>query len=284
MINVERLTRRFGHRVALNAVDLHVEQGNIVGLLGPNGAGKTTLMRILTGQLRPSEGHATVAGHDVTRDRGRLRHEVGVLFEVQNLYSRLTVDENLRLFAAIFHVPTARIPELLEQFGLSDRRHARVSGLSHGMRQKVLLARAFLHRPRVLFLDEPTTGLDPNWTKVVHDLVLSIRTLGTTVLLATHQMRTADVLCDKVAIIDQGKIVAHDAPRTLKRRYSTRRIELESLRDGRTDRRSLSIDDAAADAVAGAIRDGTLVSVHTEEATLDDVFRDLTGRSLAHVE
>lgn len=284
LITVERLTRRFGHRVALNAVDLQVSQGSIVGLLGPNGAGKSTLMRILTGQIRPSQGHASVAGFDVVRDRKRLRREIGVLFEVQNLYSRLTVDENLRLFAAIFQVPSARIAELLEQFDLTDRRHARVSGLSHGMRQKVLLARAFLHRPQVLFLDEPTTGLDPNWTKVVLDLVFAIRALGTTVLLATHQMQTADVLCDRVAIIDEGTIVEYDAPNSLKRRYGARRIELESARDGRMERRSLSIDAAAADEVANAIREGTLVSLRTEDATLDDVFRQLTGRSLVHVE
>lgn len=285
MIVAEQLSRRFGGLSALSGVDLHVSQGAIVGLLGPNGAGKTTLMRILTGQLRPSAGHATVAGHDVLRERDRLRHEIGVLFETQNLYARLTVDENLKLFAAIFRVPTGRISELLEQFDLTDRRHARVSALSHGMRQKVLLARAFLHRPRVLFLDEPTTGLDPNWTKVVHDLIFAIRRLNTTVLLATHQMQTADVLCDMVAVIDRGRIVEYDAPQSLKRRYGSRRLNVEAMSDGRASHRSLSMDDPnAADEVAAVIREGRLVSLRTEEATLDDVFRHLTGKSLAHAE
>lgn len=285
MIVAEQLTRRFGGLSALSDVDLRVSHGAIVGLLGPNGAGKTTLMRILTGQLRPSAGHATVAGHDVLRERDRLRHEVGVLFETQNLYARLTVDENLKLFAAIFRVPPGRVSELLEQFDLTDRRHTRVSALSHGMRQKVLLARAFLHRPRVLFLDEPTTGLDPNWTKVVHDLVFAIRKLDTTVLLATHQMQTADVLCDMVAVIDRGKLVEYDAPQSLKRRYGSRRLNVEAVSDGRAYRRSLSMDDPdAADEVAAVIREGRLVSLRTEEATLDDVFRHLTGKSLAHAE
>jgi ABC-2 type transport system ATP-binding protein len=285
MIAAAQLTRRFGRLDALRGVDLSVGQGAIVGLLGPNGAGKTTLMRILSGQLRPSSGRATVAGHDVVRDRDALRREIGFLFETQNLYSRLTVFENLRLFAAIFDVPMAAISALLQQFGLYDRRSARVSTLSHGMRQKVLLARAFLHRPRVLFLDEPTTGLDPNWTKIVHELVLDIRQSGTTVLLATHQMQTADALCDSVAVIDQGRIVEHDAPHLLKRRYGTRRLDVEVMADGHAYHRSFSLDDPdSAEQLSALMREGAVLSVRTEEATLDDVFRQLTGTSLAREE
>lgn len=281
----ERVSCRYGRVVALRDVTLEVPPAAIVGLLGPNGAGKSTLIRILTGQLRPTTGRAMVAGHDVVHERARLRHKIGVLFEVQNLYARLTVDENLQLFAAIFDVPASRIRELLDQFDLSDRRSARVQSLSHGMRQKVLLARAFLHQPLVLFLDEPTTGLDPHWTQVVHDLIRDLRRMGTTILLATHQMQTADALCDRVAIIARGSLVAYDAPSVLKHRYGKRRVTMEKARDGLVEHRSLSIgDQAAADEVAAAIRDGSMLTIHSEEATLDDVFRGLTGEGLTRAE
>lgn len=282
MIAADHLSRRYGSVIALRDVSLEVPRAAIIGLLGPNGAGKSTLIRILTGQLRPSSGRAVVAGFDVVRQRRQLRREIGVLFEVQNLYSRLTIDENLRLFAAIFDVPIARIPELLTRFDLSDRRHARVHSLSHGMRQKVLLARAFLHRPSVLLLDEPTTGLDPHWTQVVQELIRGLREVGTTILLATHQMQTADALCDRVAIIDKGALVAYDAPQVLKQRYGKRRLDLETAHDGVTHRRSLPMDDpASAEEIATALRDGSLLTLRSEEASLDDVFRRLTGESLS---
>ena len=275
------LRRSFGSIQALRGVSLDVPKGSIHGLLGPNGAGKTTLFRILTGQLKPDGGRGEVAGLDVVAERSELRRRIGVLFEMQNLYPRLSVRENLVLFAALYGVAVSVVDELLRKFDLFDRRNSKVDTLSNGMRQKVLIARALLHQPEVLFLDEPTTGLDPNWSLEVQELIRGVRDADATVVLATHQMETADALCDTVSIIDRGSLVANDTPRALKRRLGKRSLLVETGANGaiRGDRIPFD-DESSAVRIAAALRDRTLVSIHSEEATLDDVFRQLTGKSL----
>ena len=278
---VEGISRAFGKIQALRGVSLRIPEGSIHGLLGPNGAGKTTLFRILTGQIAPDRGSARVVGIDPTTDASRLRARIGLLFDTRNLYPRLSVRENLVLFRAIYGVDRSRVDSLLDRFDLADRAGSRVETLSHGMRQKLILARALLHEPEILFLDEPTTGLDPNWAIAVQQLILEARAGGATVVLATHQMETAEALCDTVSIIDRGEIAASGSPHDLKLRFGRRALKVEQIIAGVRSTFEVPLDaPGSAGRVAEVFAQGGVVSAHTTEATLADVFRAVTGRPL----
>lgn len=219
MIRVNGLTKDYGARRAIDALTFEAEQGEILGFLGPNGAGKTTTMRILTGYMPPSEGSATVAGYDVLTDSLEVRRRVGYLPETVPLYTDMVVFDYLKFMADLRHLPNAedRVYETLEMVGLEDRANSLIGNLSKGMRQRVGLAQALLHRPEVLILDEPTIGLDPAQVVEVRNL---IREIGKerTVLLSTHILSEAQQLCDRVLIIDKGKIIAEDTPDNLQAR------------------------------------------------------------------
>jgi len=219
MIRVNGLTKDYGARRAIDGLTFEAEQGEILGFLGPNGAGKTTTMRILTGYMPPSEGSATVAGYDVVNDSLEVRRRVGYLPETVPLYTDMAVFDYLKFMADLRHLPNAedRVYETLEMVGLEDRANSLIANLSKGMRQRVGLAQALLHRPAVLILDEPTIGLDPAQVVEVRNL---IREIGKerTVLLSTHILSEAQQLCDRVLIIDKGKIIAEDTPDNLQAR------------------------------------------------------------------
>jgi len=215
-IEVENLTRDYnGHR-AVDGISFTVEQGEIFGFLGPNGAGKTTTIRILTGQLRPTSGTARVMGCDVVEERQALKPQIGVVFDSQNLYERMSARDNLRFYARLYRVKKERVEEVLEQVGLTDRAKDQLKKYSNGMKQRLLIARGLLHKPKVLFLDEPTRGLDPNVARDIRRIVKELAGGGMTVFLTTHYMEEADQLSDRVAIIDQGRIVTLDTPERLK--------------------------------------------------------------------
>jgi len=216
MIRVSGLTKDYGMRRAIDNLTFEAEQGEIVGFLGPNGAGKTTTMRILTGYMPPTEGEATVAGYDVVSESIEVRRRVGYLPETVPLYNDMTVFDYLKFMADLRHLPDAdeRVDETLEKVGLEDRAEGYIGNLSKGMRQRVGLAQALLHRPEVLILDEPTIGLDPGQVVDVRNV---IREIGKerTVLLSTHILSEAQQLCDRVLIINKGRIVAEDTPANL---------------------------------------------------------------------
>jgi ABC-2 type transport system ATP-binding protein len=215
-IQVESLLRDFNGLRALDGISFSVEIGEIFGFLGPNGAGKTTTIRILTGQLRPTSGRAWVMGCDVVTERAALKPQIGVVFEHQNLYQRLSARDNLNFTANLYGVPRTRVDEALEQVGLRERANDNLKKYSNGMKQRLMVARALLHRPQVLFLDEPTLGLDPNVAREIRAIITSLAKQGITVFLTTHYMEEADQLCDRVAILDHGKVVALDTPKILK--------------------------------------------------------------------
>ncbi len=218
-ITVKNLVRDYDHLRALDGVSFDVEPGEIFGFLGPNGAGKTTAIRILTGQLRPTSGQAWVMGCDVVDERQAMKPQIGVVFESQNLYERMSGRDNLRFTARLYRVKKARVEETLKQVGLTDRARDPVRKYSNGMKQRLLIARALLHKPKVLFLDEPTRGLDPNIAREIRALIASLAQQGMTIFLTTHYMEDADRLSNRVAIIDQGRIVAIDTPQALKRAH-----------------------------------------------------------------
>ena len=219
-IEVQDLTRDYNSERAVDGINFKVDQGEIFGYLGPNGAGKTTTIRILTGQLRPSAGSAKVMGCDVVADREALKPQIGVVFESQNLYERLSARDNLNFYARLYRVDRSRVEQVLEQIGLSRRAKDKISTYSNGMKQRLLIGRALLHEPQVLFLDEPTRGLDPNIARDIRQIVAELAQAGMTIFLTTHYMEEADQLSDRVAIINQGRIVALDEPEVLKAEYS----------------------------------------------------------------
>jgi ABC-2 type transport system ATP-binding protein len=216
MIRVSGLTKDYGMRRAIDSLTFEAEQGEILGFLGPNGAGKTTTMRILTGYMPPTEGEATVAGYDIVSDSIEVRRRVGYLPETVPLYNDMTVFDYLKFMADLRHLPNGddRVDETLEMVGMEDRAEGYIGKLSKGMRQRIGLAQALLHRPEVLILDEPTIGLDPGQVVDVRNV---IREIGKerTVLLSTHILSEAQQLCDRVLIINKGHIAAEDTPANL---------------------------------------------------------------------
>ncbi len=278
MIEVEHLARYYGDVHAVDDISFTVAEGEIFGLRGHNGAGKTTTIRMLTGRTRPTSGQARIVGHDVLTDFERIKPDINLVFEEQNLYERLSGRDNLRLFAELYDQPAVRADELLNLVELTDAAKRRVKAYSSGMKQRLLVARALINKPRVLFLDEPTKGLDPASARELRDLVLALSKQGTTVFLTTHYMEEADELCHRVAFLSHGKVVALDTPRELKLRQGNRTATvLLASREERTVRLD-SAEDAAR--LAEWMRQGDVLTMHSHEGTLADVFIALAGRPL----
>ena len=230
-IEAHGLGRDYRARTAVAAVDLHVNSGEFFGFLGPNGAGKTTTIHMLTTLLRPTRGRALVAGHDILARPLDVRREIGLVFQETTLDGELTAEENLRFAARLYGLSRSetahRVEDALSLFDLQSRRADRARTLSGGMRRALDLARGVLHRPRILFLDEPTIGLDPVNRRTVWDYLARIRDQGTTMFLTTHYLDEADA-CDRVAIVDHGAIIAQGTPEDLKRSLGAESIELEA--------------------------------------------------------
>ena len=281
-ISVDELTYSYGDLVAVNSISFDVAEGEILGFLGPNGAGKTTTVKMLTGQLRPKGGRATILGKDISKNVDKVQGDIGVCFEVTNLYEQMSAIENLKLFARIFDVVSFDAEKLLERVGLGGRGKERVEGYSKGMKQRLMVARSILHKPKVLFLDEPTSGLDPTSSEAIRDIILEEKERGATILLTTHDMHEADKLSDRVAFMNQGKIVALDTPHNLKQQYGKRALKAQvSAADGRLEEREVALDTPdTAGAVQQLFSTENVVTVHSEEASLEDIFINITGRGL----
>jgi ABC-2 type transport system ATP-binding protein len=227
-ITTARLVRRFGDITAVNGVSLEIERGEVFGLLGHNGAGKTTTVRLLNGVLRPTAGSLRVLDFDPVTEGPVLRRRTGILTESPSLDERLSARENLVIYARLYDVPETqvnqRVDDLMEQFELSERADDKAGGYSKGMKQRLALARALLHQPELVFLDEPTAGLDPVAARQVHDLIQSLRAEGRTALLCTHNLIEAQKLCDRVAVLEHGKVLAVGTTGDLARRFAHKRV------------------------------------------------------------
>ncbi len=299
-MRVEDLHRSFGKVRAVDGVSFEVARGEVFGLLGPNGAGKTTTIEMLEGLARPDSGRAEVLGLDVVRQAGALKERIGVQLQTAALYPNLTVREVMELFAS-FYRKTRPTDELIRTLDLEEKRDAQTRNLSGGQRQRLSVALALVNDPELLFLDEPTTGLDPAARRSLWDLVNGLRAEGRTILLTTHYMEEAETLCDRLAIMDHGRILELGTVEELvSRRFQERSVRFDAL-DGLDDGRL-----GALPAVTRVVHENGVVSLFTKDvpatiggllsateslhlepsnlmvrrATLEDVFLDLTGRAL----
>ncbi|WP_078578190.1 ABC transporter ATP-binding protein [Salipaludibacillus agaradhaerens] len=280
MISVEELNKHFSHEKALDGLTFDVKQGEIFGFLGPSGAGKTTTIKILTGQLLPTSGKATLFNVD-SKAVGTPKYlkRLGIMTDNSGLYQRLNVYENLKLYAELYEVPNPkeRIRDVLKVVNLSDSQKKQVSKLSKGMTQRVLLARAILHEPELLFLDEPTAALDPSNSQHIHNGLRELNKKGTTIFLTTHDMFEAETLCDRVAFLNKGRVQLLDEPRKLRRQFSDNTVTVE-LANG--EKRVLSMGTESAQSLYDLMKSGEVMAITSNEPTLGDIFVNITGREL----
>jgi ABC-2 type transport system ATP-binding protein len=309
MIEVEGLTKRFGDFTAVDHVSFRVGERTVFGFLGPNGAGKSTAIRMLCTLLRPTEGNARVAGFDIVREQGDVRRHIGLVAEKIILYDQLTAEENLTLFGRLNNLPEEQIRRAIDKW--LDRLHMeawrkhQVGTFSTGMKQRINVARALLHHPDVLFLDEPTLGLDPQTTHAIHEFILELEGEGVTVVLTTHDMVEAETLCQQIAIIDQSKVVVCDTTANLKKLLTTDNTTVIDVEIANLSEQMLS-ELKAAELIASVARPDTYrVRIHTRNAdnlapilnmlnsvganvrtintvlpTMEDVFLHVTGREM----
>lgn len=284
VIDVQQLTFKYPRteELAVRAMDFDVSQGEIFGFLGPSGAGKSTTQKLLIGLLRGHGGQALVWGRDPHAWGPDYYQRIGVSFELPNHYLKLTGAENLRFFASLYEGSTLDPAHLLDAVGLADAAATRVGKYSKGMQMRLTFARSLINDPELLFLDEPTSGLDPVNSRTVKDMILELKQRGRTIFLTTHDMATADELCDRVAFVVDGRIAALDKPAELKIARGQRLVQVQY----RGKQGNLQTADFPMDGLAqnrefhSVLRDCHLETIHSKEATLDDVFVDVTGRSL----
>ena len=280
MIRVENLAFTYpaAARPTLEALSFSIAKGEIYGLLGPSGAGKSTTQRIVLGLQRGFSGTVDLFGTSVANLGRTLYQRIGVCFELPAVYLRLTARENLQLFAALYGTPTRDPLEVLAEVDLAEAADQRVDQFSKGMKMRLNLARALLHDPEVLFLDEPTTGQDPGRARRTRALIAGLRARGKTVFLTTHNMAEADEICDRVGFLVEGRIPVTGTPAELKRAYGRRVLEVTAGTGGVPARHTFPMDALAGNATfLGLLSSGTVVSMHTLEASLDDVFIAATG-------
>ncbi|MFC1897486.1 ATP-binding cassette domain-containing protein [Chloroflexota bacterium] len=305
IIKVENLVKKFGNLVAVNNISFSVAPGEIFGFLGPNGAGKTTTINILCTLVKPTLGQATINGFDVVRQQNQVRQSIGLVFQDPSLDERLSGLQNMRFHALVYNVPASvrekRIEEMLMMVELWDKRHGEVRTYSGGMKRRLELARGLLHRPKVLFLDEPTLGLDPQTRNRIWEYILALRKHeGTTIFLTTHYMDEAEK-ADRIAVIDYGKLVVIDTPEKLKRLVgkdiisvrtgdddkAAEELKLRYQTEARRDSNGLTFEvDSGEEFLPAFIKEfGTkILRVSLHRPSLDDVFLKLTGREIRQEE
>jgi ABC-2 type transport system ATP-binding protein len=300
VLRVENLTKRYGNVEAVRGISFHVNEGEVFGLLGPNGAGKTTTIEILEGLRTQDGGNLSVCGYDPRTDADELKHEIGAALQATSLPDKIRVSEAIKLFAS-FYKRRRNVDDLLTRFGLEEKRNAFYSQLSGGQKQRLALAMALVNDPKVLFLDEPTAGLDPQVRREIYDIIEELKREKKTIVMTTHYIEEAERLCDRVAIVDHGKKIIEGSPRELKQGSADKtRIEVRLAREESQD--TLKTLEGVADcrtlngvyvlhcqrppqAIVALVKhletsNNELVGLEIATPSLEDVFIELTGRRL----
>lgn len=278
LIFMENVKMCFGENVALHNLSFTVRPGEIFGFLGPSGAGKTTTIKLLTRQLKANAGDILLFNEPISQLPQRMFDQVGVLTDTSGLYERLSVFDNLVVFADLKRLPHSIINESLAQVGLASDSKKPAKALSRGMKQRLMLARAVMHKPRLLFLDEPTAALDPGTAQQIHTLLRALNQNGTTIFLTTHNMEEADKLCDRVAFLNNGTIVTCDTPDALKLSHARNELVARTTR-GLVHTFEKSTEGLAA--LLDTLVDDSLLTLHSQEPNLEEIFLQLTGRELS---
>ncbi len=282
-INVENIEFTYpkSEKKAVNGVSFRIKKGEIFGFLGPNGAGKTTIQKIIIGLLKQNSGNVELLGRNLKNWKTEIYNRIGVGFELPNHYQKLTALENLELFASFYRQKTIDPMKLLEMVELEKDADQRVATFSKGMRSKLNFARSLLNDPEVLFLDEPTTGLDPVSSRLIKDIILQKRKEGKAIFLTTHNMNDADELCDRVGFIVDGKLSLIESPKELKIRHGRKIVKVEYLENDELMSQEFDLINLTDNEdFLRLLMDGNVQTIHTAEATLDDIFIKATGRKL----
>lgn len=280
MISTAGIVKSFGDKRVLDGINLDIHEGEIFGLLGPSGAGKTTLIRILIGSLNADEGAVTVLGKSVKSLTGEDKKKFGIMMEDFGIYEKLNCFDNLKVFARIYGIPDSEIVKILEEVGLKEAAKTKASNLSKGMRERLKIARAFLTRPKIIFLDEPTSGLDPQTAREIHEMIIRRKNAGCVIFLTTHNMAEAEKLCDRLALLNEGKIVEQGNPKEVCLRFNHQKCIQVVLKDGTQLEYSMNGENSecAAQEIAELIRSQEIRTIHSQEPNLETVFMELTGR------
>jgi fluoroquinolone transport system ATP-binding protein len=282
-VNIQNLEFTYpkAEKKAINNVSFQIQKGEIFGFLGPNGAGKSTTQKVIIGLLKGYTGHVDLLGKNLNKWKTDLYERIGVCFELPNHYQKLTAFENLELFSSFYNSKTVDPHELLQMVDLDKDANHRVSSFSKGMKTKLNFARALLNNPQMLFLDEPTTGLDPVSARQIKNIILDKKKEGTSIFLTTHNMNDADELCDRVGFIVDGTLTLIERPKDLKLRHGKKLVKVEYLHNGDLAREEFALANLGSDnRFLNLIKSEQVQTIHTEEATLDDVFIKVTGRQL----
>ncbi|HGL1826342.1 TPA: ABC transporter ATP-binding protein [Streptococcus pneumoniae] len=275
MIEVSHLSKSFGDKIALNDISFTVKEGQIFGFLGPSGSGKTTTINILTGQLLADKGQSIILGQKSQNLTSGELKRIGLVSDTSGFYEKMSLYNNLLFYSKFYNISKLRVDNLLKRVGLYDSCKMVAGKLSTGMRQRMLLARALINKPAVLFLDEPTSGLDPTTSRTIHELILELKTAGTTIFLTTHDMNEATLLCDYVALLNKGKLVEQGAPSELIQRYNKdKKIKVTDYNGNQ-----ITFDFTSLEQVSQADLEN-IFSIHSCEPALEDIFITLTGGKL----
>lgn len=283
MIKVKGLYHSYSNddKYAVKDANFEIKKGEVFGFLGPSGAGKSTTQGVLTGLLPIQKGEVTIAGYDIKNPKNEMFNLIGVSFEQSNVYDKLTAYENLNFYRKLFDVKTRKPKELLELVGLNHVANKKAGEFSKGMKHRLTFIRSMINNPKIWFLDEPTTGLDPAIASEIKDIIKKEKEKGTTIFLTTHNMYVADELCDRIAFIIDGEIKLIDSPRNLKLKYGKKLVEVEHFENDILKKESLSLiepeDKARLNDIISA---GNIEIMHTKEATLEEIFIKVTGKGL----
>ena len=275
VLSMEGVCLSFGAKRVLDGLTFSVSRGECFGFLGPSGAGKTTTIKLLTRQLKKDSGRINLFGRPIENASDADYERIGILSDTSALYERMSIEGNLKLYAKIRGKGAGDIDRLLERMNLGQDRKTLVKNCSKGMRQRAALLAALIHSPELLFLDEPTSGLDPAARAEVHRMLAELKDAGTTIFLTTHDMAEADSVCDRLAILDEGRIVASDEPESLKLRFARNRVVVVTRSRGTIE---VTKDAASAEEIRELFASDEVLSIHSDEPNLEEVFLELTGR------